>query len=243
MNGQAVFVTGGATGIGADIVRAFCGQGAKVGFVDVQDEPAKALCAEYENARWYGNCDITEVSALQSALEDCAASIGQITVLVNNAANDTRVQIDDVTPETWDASLNVNLRPHFFATQAVRSGMAAAGGGAIINLSSISWHYGPGDMAPYTSAKAAIIGLTKSLAQAFGDDNIRVNAIEPGAVMTERQRALWYKTDAEVDAIVTRQALKNVLLGDEIARMALFLASSDARMITKQTFRVDGGIG
>ena len=241
--GQTVFVTGGATGIGADIVRAFCGQGAKVGFIDVQDAPARALRVECENAVWYRNCDVTDITALRSSLDDCADTIGNITVLVNNAANDTRIRIDDVTPETWDASLDVNLRPHFFAAQAVRPGMAAAGGGAIINLSSISWHYGPGDMAPYASAKAAIIGLTKSLARAFGDDNIRVNAIEPGAVMTERQRALWYKTDAEVDAMVARQALKRVLLGDEIARMALFLASSDARMITKQAFRVDGGIG
>lgn len=243
LRGKHVFITGGASGIGADIVRAFHGQGARVSFIDLQDEVAAALNAECDGALWYRHCDVTDIAALQAAVAESAREQGDVTVLINNAADDTRMQIASITPEVWDSSMAVNLRPHFFAAQAVRTGMQAAGGGAIINLSSIAWHYGPPDLAPYASAKAAIIGLTYSLAKAFGDDNIRVNAIEPGAVMTDRQRELWYPTDAAVDEIVGRQAIKRVLLGDEIARMALFLASDDARMISKQSFRVDAGIG
>lgn len=239
---QSVFVTGGATAIGADIVRAFHAQGARVGFVDIQDDAANALNAECGETLWYRNCDVTDVPSLRAAIADCAKAIGAITVLVNNAANDTRIQVDDITPEAWDHCLDINLRPHFFAAQAVRPGMVKARRGAIVNLSSIAWHYGPADIAPYVSAKAGIVGLTNALARAFGPDDIRVNAIEPGAVITDRQRALWFKTQAQVDAIVERQALKRVLLGDEIARMALFLASDDAGMITKQTFRVDAGL-
>lgn len=242
LRGRPVFITGGATGIGADIVRAFHGQGARVGFVDIQDEPAAALNASCGGDLWYSHCDVTDAPSLQKAIGDCSNDIGAITVLVNNAANDTRIKINDITPEIWDQSFDVNLRPHFFAAQAVRPGMASAGGGAILNLSSITWRHGPAELAAYASAKAGVVALTKSLGRAFGDDNIRVNAIEPGAVMTDRQRELWFKSQAQVDAIVERQSLKRVLLGEEIARMALFLASDDAGMITKQSFIVDAGI-
>lgn len=237
-----MLVTGGASGIGADIVRAFHGQGARVGFVDILGSEAAALNAECGGTLVFRHCDITDIPALKDAIAGIAAEIGPVTVLVNNAANDKREPVDQVSLEDWDLAQAINLRPQFFAAQAVRSGMKAAGGGVIINLSSVAWQSGAPDMTPYVTAKAGVIGLTKSLGSAFGVDNIRVNAIEPGAVITPRQRALWFKTEASVDAVVTKQALKRTLLGDEIARAVLFLASDDARMITKQTIVVDAGI-
>ena len=160
---------------------------------------------------------------------------------MNNVANDKREAVEDVTVADWDAAQAINLRPQFFAAQAVRPGMAA-GGGAIIKFSSVAWRLGHGDMTPYTTAKAAVLGLTNALADAFGDDNIRVNAIEPGAVMTERQRELRFKTREEVDAVVARQLIKRALSGEDIAHMVLFLASDEAQMITKQSFAVNGGL-
>ncbi len=237
-----VLVTGGASGIGADIVRAFHGQGARVGFLDIQDDSAAALVAGCDGAPLYRHCDLTDLDALRTAIEELAKALGPIRCLVNNAANDTRFETADVTGDDWDRAQEINLRPHFFTAQAVRPGMAAAGGGAIINVSSIAWRIGIGALAPYAAAKAGILGLTKSLANAFGPDNIRVNAIEPGAVMTDRQRELWYPTEASVQAMVDQQCLPHVLSGREIARTALFLASDDARMITKQTVIVDAGM-
>lgn len=235
-----VFVTGGASGIGADMVRAFAASGARVAFVDIQPEIGAALAAELDAL--FLPCDVTDIPALQQAIAATADRLGPIGVLVNNAANDDREPIDDVTVEYWDASQAVNLRPHFFAAQAVRPQMRQLGGGSIINFSSISWRNGAAGMTPYATAKAAILGLTRALARGFGDDNIRVNAIEPGAVITERQRELWYPTDAAVDAMVQRQAIKTILLGEEIARTALFLAADDSRMITKQSIIVDAGL-
>lgn len=243
LENKVVMVTGGATGIGADIVRAFHAQGARVGFLDIQDAQATALLDSLgATALRYRHCDVTNIPALESAIQDIASSLGPIDVLVNNAARDTRVPIDTLDASTWDAAMAINLRPHFFTARAVRAGMASRGGGAIINLSSIAWHLGMADLAHYTAAKAGIVGLTHSLARAFGDDNIRVNAIEPGAVMTERQRRLWYPDQASVDAMVGQQLIKTVLDGQDIARMVLFLASDDARLITKQTFVVDAGL-
>ncbi len=235
-----VLVTGGATGIGAEIVRAFAGQGAKVGFVDLQADAGQAL-ADETGAR-FAMADITDVPALKAAISELEGDLGTFWVLVNNAANDKREAVDEVTSEDWDVSQNVNLRAQFFAAQAVRAGMAAAGGGSIINVSSIVWRLAGGDMVPYATAKAGVLGLTLSLADAFGADNIRVNAIEPGAIFTEKQRALWYPTEADVQALVDKQLLKRAMDGGEIARMALFLASDDARMITKQSFVVDAGL-
>ncbi len=235
-----VLVTGGATGIGAEIVRAFAGQGAKVGFVDLQADAGQALA--HETGSLFATADITDIPALKTAISELAGALGAFRVLVNNAANDRREAVDEVTGEDWDASQNVNLRAQFFAAQAVRAGMAAAGGGSIINVSSIVWRLAGGDMVPYATAKAGVLGLTTSLADAFGKNNIRVNAIEPGAIFTEKQRALWYPTEADVQALVNQQLLKRAMDGGEIARMALFLASDDARMITKQSFVVDAGL-
>jgi len=243
---QVVFVTGGATGIGADIVEAFAAQGARVAFVDLQPEAGQALAeriaARGEPKPLFIQGDVTDIASLQSAIARARVELGPIGVLVNNAANDQRHAVDDVTVEFWDQTQNVNLRHHFFAAQAVRADMKALGGGSIVNMGSIAWRFGAGEMAAYATAKAAVLGLTRALARAFGPDNIRVNSVEPGAVMTERQRQLWYKTEASVQAVVERQLLGRVLLGEEIARMILFLASDDSRMITKQSFIVDAGL-
>jgi NAD(P)-dependent dehydrogenase (short-subunit alcohol dehydrogenase family) len=170
------------------------------------------------------------------------ADLGPITVLVNNAGNDSRHQSHEVTPDFWDRTLALNLDHQFFACQAVRPQMQAAGGGAIINLSSIAWMGGGNNVVAYSAAKAAIVGMTHSLAREYGADGIRVNAIAPGAVITPRQLELWYTTDAQVDAIVDRQCLKHRLLPGDIARIALFLAADDSRMITKQCYVVDAGL-
>jgi NAD(P)-dependent dehydrogenase (short-subunit alcohol dehydrogenase family) len=235
-----VLVTGGATGIGADIVAAFTEQGARVAFLDIQTEAGEALAAK--TGASFAHADITDIPALQTAIADLAARTGPFRVLINNAANDQRQNLSDINPDAWDISQNINLRAQFFAAQAVRPGMAEAGGGAIINVSSIVWRLAGGDMIPYATAKAGVLGLTKSLATALGDENIRVNAIEPGAIFTPRQRALWYPTEEAVNALVSQQLLKRPMDGGEIARMALFLASDDARMITRQSFIVDAGL-
>lgn len=233
-------MTGGASGIGADMVRAFAANRAKVAFVDVQREVGETLAAEH--GALFLHCDITDVPALQQAIAEAAERLGPIGVLVNNAANDDRRPLDDITVDYWDASQAINLRPHFFAAQAVRPQMRQLGGGSIINFSSIAWRGGADGMAPYATAKAAVLGLTRALARGFGADNIRVNAIEPGAVMTERQRELWYRSEDSVRAMVDRQTIKRVLLGEDIARTALFLAADDSAMITKQSLIVDAGL-
>ncbi|MET4635940.1 SDR family NAD(P)-dependent oxidoreductase [Kaistia defluvii] len=245
LSGRVVFVTGGASGIGADIVRAFAGTGAKVAFVDIQADAGAALAEELAGAehkpRFY-RCDLTDTAATQAVIAEVGRALGPIGVLVNNAANDDRHEIDAVTEEYWDWAQAINLRPQFFTAQAVRPQMQLLGFGSIINFSSIAWRGGAPNMPAYTTAKAAVLGLTRSLARAFGPDNIRVNAIEPGAVMTEKQHALWYPTPESVDALVSRQCIQKVLLGDEIARTVLFLGADDSRMITKQSIIVDGGL-
>ena len=244
--GRVAFVTGGATGIGADIVEALAAQGARVAFADVQREAAEALAqriaARGQPEPLVLTCDVTDIAALQGAIAQTREAIGPIGVLVNNAANDQRHKVDDVTPDFWDHTQNVNLRHHFFAAQAVRPHMRELGGGSIVNMSSTAWRFGAAEMAAYATAKAAVLGLTRALARAFGPDNIRVNAIEPGAVMTQRQRDLWYTSEEQVATMVERQLLRRVLLGEEIARAILFLAADDSRMITKQSFIVDAGL-
>jgi NAD(P)-dependent dehydrogenase (short-subunit alcohol dehydrogenase family) len=243
--GRTVLVTGGASGIGAWIVAAFCAQGARVACLDIRDggdELAEAL-GDTANRPLALRCDLTDLAALEAAIGRVRAELGPVGVLVNNAANDQRQAIDAVTPESWQQGIDVNLRHVFFASQLVLPQMRALGQGAIVNLTSIAWMGGAPNLSVYVAAKAAIEGLTRSMANELGPtDRIRVNAIAPGAVMTERQRQLWYKTDEQVQAMVGRQALREVLHPAEIARAALFLAADDSRMITKQTLVVDGGL-
>ena len=243
--GRVVFVSGGATGIGADLVRAFARNHARVAFVDVQADAGAALgkeLAEAGETALFLACDVTDIPSLQAAVEQTRLVLGPIGVLINNAAKDDRHRVDEVTPDYWDQTQNVNLRHHFFAAQAVHPQMRELGAGSIVNLSSMAWRQGAAEMPAYGAAKAGIVGLTRALARAFGPDNIRVNAIEPGAVMTERQKRLWYRTPEEVAAMAQRQSIRSTLLGEDVARMALFLGADDSRMITKQSIAVDAGL-
>ncbi len=241
---RVVFITGGGSGIGAAMVQAFAENGARVAFIDIAVEASDALVASLAgcaHAPWFRRCDLTDIPALQAAMAQVEREVGPIGVLVNNAANDDRHEIDDVTVEYWDRSMSVNLRHQFFAAQAARKQMRKLGKGSIINFSSIAWMAGGYRMAVYSSAKAAVVGMTHSLANEFGADNIRVNAIAPGAVITERQRRLWLNDD-DIAAIVKRQGIKRVLVAEDIARVALFLAADDSGMVTKQCLTVDAGL-
>lgn len=241
---RAVLVTGGAAGIGASIVEHFCAQGARVAFLDIAEDSGHALAARIAAAGHPGplfhRADLTDIGQLRAGLAACAASIGTPTVLVNNAAHDERHHWRDVTPEYWDARIAVNLRHQFFATQAIAPGMIDAGGGAIVNLGSISWRLGLGGMPAYVASKAGIEALTRSFARDLGPHRIRVNCVLPGWIMTERQLALW--VTPETDAMLERvQCLPGRLYPPDVARMVLFLAADDSRMCTNQTFVVDGG--
>ncbi len=238
--GKVVIITGGASGIGAAIVRRFAAQGARVGFLDIKDAEGQALADELGGQVRFVHADLTDIAALRAAIATVRDALGPINILVNNAAHDERHRTEDVTPEYWDNRVAVNLRHQFFAAQAVLPDMQAAGGGAIINFGSVSWMVGQGGMAAYTACKSAVLGLTRSLARDYGPDNIRVNAIAPGWIMTERQKTLWLNPDGERE-LMQRQCLKRQLVPDEIARVTLFLASEEASACTNQHYVVDGG--
>lgn len=241
---RVVLVTGGGSGIGASIVEHFAMQGAKVAFVDVAEdcsvELVKALASRVGHAPMFLKCDLTDVQQLRSAVDRVKDAIGSPTVLVNNAANDDRHNFAEVTPEYWDERMNVNVKHQFFAAQAVMPGMAASGGGSIINMSSIAWMIPSVGMPVYVMAKAAVIALTRTLAKEYGPSNIRVNAIAPGAILTERQRRLWF-TPEYTAMVMGNQALKRHLMPEEVARLILFLASDDSSAITNQCYVIDGG--
>jgi NAD(P)-dependent dehydrogenase (short-subunit alcohol dehydrogenase family) len=237
---RRVFVTGGATGIGAAFVEAFHSQGGRVAFVDLNEAAGQGLAARLGAPAWFRRCDVTDAQALQAAIRDAAEALGPITVLINNVANDTRQVAAEVTPQALRETLAVNFDPAFIASTAVYPMMKAAGGGAIVNLSSVNALTGHPDLAAYSAAKGAILSLTKSLAHAWGGDRIRVNAISPGWVITPRQTALWLTPQAEADW-TKLAALKDRILPDDIARAALFLAADDSRMMTGQNLVVDAG--
>jgi D-xylose 1-dehydrogenase len=241
---RVVFITGGASGIGASEVTHFAEQGAHVAFVDVNDGAAETLISTLRNAGhpepFYRHCDLRDIASLQSAIEAAGAALGPITVLVNNAANDQRHNWEDVTVEYWDERLATNLRHQFFALQAVVPMMRAAGGGSIVNFGSISWHNNMGGAPAYTTAKAGVEGLTKGMARDLGPDKIRVNTVIPGWVMTQRQIDLWLTPEGEAD-LLKLQCLKEKLYPPDLARMVLWLASDDSRMCTSQLWIVDGG--
>ena len=240
--GRAVFVSGGGSGIGAFIVERFVQQGSRVAFCDIADELAQVLVARLAPAPVrYHRCDVRDIAALRATLADIETEWGPITVLVNNAARDDRHALESVTPEYWDDRLAVNLRHHFFAAQAVAPGMVRAGGGSIINLGSVSWMRGTPGMVAYTTAKAAIHGLTRTLARELGPHNIRVNSLVPGAIDTPRQRELWITPELERE-FLDQQCLKFRLDGDDIARGVLFLASDEARGITGHDLVIDAGL-
>ncbi len=238
LKGRSVFVSGGGSGIGASIVEHLAAQGAKVAFVDINEPASKQVAAK--TGAVFLKCDIKDVKAYQAVLAEVAAKQGPITVLVNNAAHDERHKLEDVTPEFWDDRIAVNLRHAFFAIQAVVPGMKKAGGGSIVNFSSISYHTMTANLAVYQAAKAATIGMTRGLARDLGADKIRLNSITPGWIMTQRQIDLWLTPEAEAD-LMKSQVLKEKVYPPDIARMVLFLAADDSRLISAQNFVVDGG--
>lgn len=247
LDGRAVLVTGGASGIGASVTAAFAAQGARVAVVDLDTaalsrtaDAVEASCgARIETAR----VDLRDIVALNAALAELASRTGAFRVLINNAGNDDRLPWNEVTPAYWDDRFAVNVRHQFFAAQAVAPAMAAAGGGAIVNLGSISWMMGAAGLIAYTTAKSAIMGLTKSLARELGPLKIRVNSIAPGMIWTEKQIARAQADDpAKFDRYLDRQCIKEHLQPEDVARMALWLASDEARRCAGQTFILDGGV-
>lgn len=236
--GRVVFITGGATGIGAAFVESFTAQGARVAFIDLNARAGQALAARL--SAWFRACDVTDPAALAAAVRDAAAHFGALDILINNVANDQRHKAESLDAEAWHASLAVNLDPVMLASRAAYEIMKPVRRGVIINLSSINAILAPADMAAYVAAKAAINGLTRSLAREWGAANIRVNAISPGWVATERQLALWLTPEAEA-AWMKQVALQKRIEPRDVANLALFLASQDAALITGQNFIIDGG--
>jgi len=243
LRGVSVVVTGGASGIGAEIVRAFAGQGARIGFVDFDVERGTALASELGEGGAqvrFERCDLRDIDDLRRAFTALAAAQGPPRVLVNNAARDDRHLWQDVTPEFYDERIATNLRHMFFAIQAVAPGMIAAGGGSIINLGSDSWWRAGGGFPVYTTAKAAVHGLTRGMARDLGPHRIRVNTLVPGWTMTERQKQLWVTPDAMARQLAA-QCLPDPIEPVYVARMALFLASDDSAMCTANNYMVEAG--
>jgi NAD(P)-dependent dehydrogenase (short-subunit alcohol dehydrogenase family) len=242
---RVVFVSGGGSGIGASLVEHFARQGARVAFCDIDSAASEALVAQLtascKHTPRYGICDVRDTLAYQAHLADVESSIGAIRVLINNAGNDTRHTLAELTPEYWDNCLSLNLKHQVFAIQQVVPGMAAAGGGSIINLGSISWMRGRANLVGYTTSKAAISGLSRTLARELGESNIRVNTLVPGAIVTERQQALW-RSPEEDKKFIELQCLKFRLDPSHVARTALFLAADDSNGITGQNIIVDAGL-
>ncbi|MCD2180682.1 SDR family NAD(P)-dependent oxidoreductase [Rhizobium sp. GN54] len=242
---RGVFITGGGSGIGAALVEAFVHQGSRVAFVDIAEDDSNALVARLSEGVAHRpvflKADIRDIEDLRAAIALATARIGPVRVLVNNAARDDRHALEALSPEGWDESQAVNLRHQFFAAQAVAQSMREAGGGSIINFSSIAFMLNMGDVPAYATAKAGVVGLTKSLAGRLGPDNIRVNAILPGMVVTERQLRLWLNEDA-VAAMQDKQCLKRSLTPADMVGPCLFLASDASRGMTAQSMIIDGGV-
>ncbi len=243
LHGASVVVTGGASGIGAELVRGFAGQGARVGFVDIDETSGETLAAELEadggHVR-FARCDLRDIDSLKQALKALAEANGPATVLVNNAARDDRHGWQDVTPDYWDERQATNLRHMFFAIQSVAPGMISAGGGAIVNMGSNSWWEAGGNMPAYTTAKAAVHGMTRSFARDLGQHRIRVNTVVPGWIMTARQKELWV-TEEAIERHRARQCLPDLIEPHFVVRMVLFLASDDAAMCTANNYMVEAG--
>lgn len=239
LEGRSVLITGGASGIGGAMVEAFAAQGARVSFIDI-DEAAGASMAARTGARFVP-CDITDIAALRAVIADIEQASGGIDTLINNAGKDDRQVVGEVEPESWRRMLALNLDHQFFASQAVAPAMMARGQGSIIMLGSISWMRGRPGMVSYTTSKAAINGLTRTLAREYGPGGVRVNCIVPGAILTDRQATLWLTPELN-QQFIDLQALKFRLTADHVARMALFLASDESAGCTGANFVVDAGL-
>jgi NAD(P)-dependent dehydrogenase (short-subunit alcohol dehydrogenase family) len=244
LHDRVVVITGGASGIGEAFVEAFSSQHARVAFLDIQDDAAGALTeritATGNTPPAYFRCDLTDIAALQAAVAEIHSRLGSIDVLVNNAGNDTRHSIEEVTSAYWDQAIAVNLKHQFFMAQAVLPAMRSARRGSIVNMSSIGWVIPSTHIPVYVTAKAAVVGMTRTLAHELGSDNIRVNCVLPGAILTERQKRLWF-TPAYQAEVLANQALKRMIMPEEVARLVLFLAADDSSAITSQSYVIDGG--
>lgn len=243
LGGAPVLVTGGGSGIGAAVVEGFARQGARVAVLDVIDAApfAAEVSARTGSEVLALRCDVTDTAALGAAVAEAEAAHGPLRVLVSGAADDTRMEALEVTEAEWDRSLALNLKPYFFAAQAAGRSMARSGGGAIVNFTSLSYIIGSVGLAPYVAANAGITGLTRALAREWGPKGVRVNAVAPGWVMTERQRRLWV-TEEALDAFVARQCIPRPVEPEDIVGPVLFLASGASAMVTGQVLVVDGGI-
>ncbi|HEX5049115.1 MAG TPA: SDR family oxidoreductase [Gammaproteobacteria bacterium] len=240
---KRVLITGGGSGIGESLVEAFARQGARVAFLDILDQESKALAERLGASKWkprFECCDLKDVEATRATIAKLEGELGGFDVLVNNAANDDRHALPDVTPEYWDDRIAVNLRHLFFCAQAVAPGMKKNGGGVILNFGSISWHVALPDIVLYQTAKAGIEGMTRAMARDLGESSIRVNTIVPGGVRTPRQERLWHNPEEEA-RILAQQCLKQRVLPADVAALVLFLASDDARMCTSHSYFVDAG--
>ena len=255
LRGRRVLISGGASGIGAALVRGFVAQGSAVAFVDVQDEAAAALMAELSGERgatsgvaWdaagvapiYRHCDLSDASAIPDAVADCIRWLGGLDVLVNNAGNDRRHASDTVSVAEWDELTAINLRQQFFVTQAALPALRQSGAASVLHMSSIAWRIPSVGLPAYVAAKAGIVGLARSLAFEEGKHNIRVNSIQPGAILTEKQKQLWVTPEYSAE-ILSRQAIRRHLEPEEVVRLALFLASDDSSGMTGQSYVIDGG--
>ena len=238
LKSEAVIVTGGASGIGASVVEHFAAQGARVGFLDLDDVAGRALAAR--TGATFIHCDLRDITALKASIATIETKLGPPLALVNNAARDDRHTVEEVTPEFWDERMATNLRHQFFAAQAVLPAMRKRKRGAIVNMGSVSWKLSLGNMPAYVTAKSAVQGLTRGLARDVGKDGIRVNSVVPGWIMTERQIKLWLTPEGEAD-IAKNQCLPEKLYPADVARMVLWLAADDSRLVTAQSFVVDGG--
>ena len=241
---KRVFVTGGGSGIGASIVEHFCQQGSEVYFIDINEEASNKLVLECKNKNFsvptFIKCDLLNIKDLQKTISKIIDNNGAIDVLINNAANDERHSIDEVTEEFWNERMNINLRHYFFTVQSVKKAMIANKGGSIINIGSVSWMIGQGGMAAYTAAKSGVVGLTRSFARDLGEFDIRVNSVVPGWVMTERQIEKWLTPESEAD-MMKKQCLKHKLIPSDIAKAVLFFGSNASSGCTNQDYVVDKG--
>ncbi|HKJ63434.1 MAG TPA: SDR family oxidoreductase [Hyphomicrobiales bacterium] len=240
LEGKSVLVSGGASGIGAEIVTAFAGQKSKVGFLDIDENGGAELAEKLGENVHFAYCDLRDIENLRSAIAELTGKIGAPTVLVNNAARDDRHDWKDVTPEYYDERVAVNLKHHFFAIQAVAPGMIDAGGGSIVNMGSNSWWEAGGGFPVYAMSKAAVHGLTRTMARDLGPHRIRVNTVVPGWIMTERQKQLWV-TEEAIERQRRRQCLPDLIEPVHVARMVVFLASDDAAMCTANNYMVEAG--
>ena len=245
LENKVVIITGGASGIGESIVEQFVIQKSKVAFIDIEEKLAKNLIErinkKYNTKPLFIKCDLKNISELKDSIQQVKQDLGPISILINNAANDERHNIDDVTPEYWDDRMSINLKHYFFAIQSVYKDMKKLGKGTIVNIGSFSWMKGQGGMPGYTTAKSAIMGLTRTLARDLGIHNIRVNCIVPGWIITDRQKKLWLTPEIEKQQLED-QCIKRMLVPEDISKAVLFFASDQSSGCTAQNYVIDGGI-